>query len=80
MVHKNEHDEEDKKLEHNYNLSLKNEIKDYMRNGDMMILKRVLFKLFVNQNISKKLKQEKAHAVIAMLIDDHLPDERMVFN
>ena len=72
MVQKIEVNEDEKKIEHNYNITLENEIKDYMRTGDLLILRRILFKLYLQQNIPLKLKKEKASTVTMLLIDEAL--------
>jgi hypothetical protein len=58
------------KLEEEYQNTLSKEIRDYIRNGDVIILRRVLFKMFVNQPVPSCLQREKARAVLCMLGSD----------
>ena len=58
------------KLEEEYQNTLSKEIRDYIRNGDMIILRRVLFKLFVNHPVPPSLQREKARVVSCMLGND----------
>jgi len=64
------HTECEKKLEREYKNTISKEVRDYIRTGDSIILKRVLFKLFINQTVPERFKQDKAHAVMMMMIDD----------
>ena len=54
-----------------YAIHLKTEIQDFLRTGDLLILKRILFKMFVNSNIPLKLKKKKSHLMLMLLIENH---------
>lgn len=64
------HLECEEKFAREYKNTLSKEVRDYIRTGDSVILKRVLFKLFINQTVPERFKQDKAHAVMMMMIDD----------
>lgn len=75
MTYKNDvgnHDVEEckKKQEEEYRLTLSKEIKDYMRNGDQVILKRVLFKMFVNHSTPPHMLQPKSNAIMMLMLHD----------
>ena len=67
-----EHDAEDckKRQEEEYRHTLSKEIKDYMRNGDQIILKRVLFKMFVNYPTPSHMRQPKANTIMMLMLND----------
>ena len=74
MVFKNEVKEENKNLENNNNITLKNEITDFLRNGDSVMLKRVLLKLFVQQPVPIQLKKEQAQAATMLIVSENFPN------
>jgi hypothetical protein len=59
-----------RKTEEEYKNTLAKEVRDFMRNGDPVILKRVLFKMFVNYPIPQPFKQYKANAVMLLMLND----------
>ena len=67
-----EHDAEEcrKHQEEEYRHILSREIKDYMRNGDQVILKRVLFKMFVNHSTPSHMLQPKANTIMMLMLHD----------
>jgi hypothetical protein len=60
----------EKKLEREYNNTIRREIYDYLRNGDQVILKRILFKTYVKQHVPPRFKINKACSVIMMIMSD----------
>ena len=61
----------DEKLECEYKNTLSRECNDYIRTGDQIILKRILFKLYATHNGTDKLKREKAHALMMLMVHDN---------
>lgn len=75
MIYKTDHDDHDsedckKRQEEEYRHTLSKEIKDYMRNGDQVILKRVLFKMFVNHPTPSHMLQPKANTIMMLMLND----------
>jgi len=56
--------------EEEYRNTLTREIRDYMRNGDPVILKRTLFKMFVHHPTPTKFQQQKANTVLMLMMHD----------
>jgi len=56
--------------EHEYFQTIRREIHDYMRNGDKIILSRVLLKLFTNHDTPSFMYQEKSKAIMMLLMKD----------
>lgn len=57
----------------NNNNNLKNiqqEINDYVRTGDELILKRILFKLYITQSATISFEKQKALTVMLMMFSD----------
>ena len=66
-----ERQEYKQKLDQDYMNTIGKEIRDYIRNGDVVILKRVLLKLFVHSDVPDKLKRQKACSLMSLLMNHH---------
>lgn len=61
----------DQQMQREYRLSLSKETRDFMRNGDIIILKRILFKMFTHLPVNERFKQEKAKTLLLLLIGNN---------
>ncbi len=50
--------------------NIQQEINDYIRTGDELILKRVLFKVYISQPATISFKKQKALTVMLMMFSD----------
>jgi len=53
--------------EDDYRSSVTRELRDFMRNGDQVILRRALFKIFVHHPTPIMFKQHKANAALLLM-------------
>lgn len=53
-----------------YRNTLNREIRDYMRNGDPVILRRVLFKMYIHHPTPVKYRQQKSNTVFLLMMHD----------
>lgn len=56
--------------EEEYRTTLNREIRDYMRNGDPVMLRRFLFKMFVHHPTPATFQQQKANTVLMLMMHD----------
>ena len=70
MLHKSEEEKQLKQEQLEHQTTLTREIRDYVRTGDPIILRRAVFKLFVHLPITERFKKDKARALMLMMISD----------
>lgn len=59
-----------KKQQEEYRSALQREIRDFLRTGDDVILKRILFKTFVHHSVPWRLKSQKAGVIMMLMMRD----------
>lgn len=55
--------------ERHYRAELNREIQDYMRNGDHVILSRILFKIYTHSPVPICLRQMKSRVLLALIAE-----------
>ena len=65
-----ESQEAEQKMKHDYHTLFEEDVREFMNNNDMYILKRILFKSFVHQAVPTTFQKDKTHALMMMMIAD----------